>query len=251
LESIERPTLAEDALLTVRDLAVHYRIGQELVPAFEELNLMVPPASIVGLSGNSGSGKTTLAKTILRLLPRSATVDSGSIRFAGVELLRLGEAEMVGYRGRRIGMIFQEPAAALNPLMKLGRQLCEPLKVHYRLTRQEAERRLFEVLEAVGIDDAVPRLQMYPHEVSTGQLQRALLAAAVACRPELLICDEPLAAVDPPNRRRTLDLLESLRERYRFSILLISHDLQILNHVCDQVVSMPEGCGSKVAGGLG
>lgn len=233
--------MSEATLLDIRGLTVSYRIAQETVPVFKDFSLAIAPAAIVGISGDSGSGKTTLAKAILRLLPRSGSIDGGSVRFGGTDLLSLSEAQMVRFRGRRIGMIFQEPGAALNPLMTLGTQLAEPLRLHFGLSRREAETRLLEGLVAVGIDDGEARLKLYPHEVSTGQQQRALLAAAVACRPELLICDEPLAAVDPPNRRRTLELLEQLREQHSFSILLISHDLQVLQHFCDEVRPMPGG----------
>lgn len=228
----------EAGLLNIEDLTITYREADGSWFTTGSVSLAVGAAEIVGLQGPSGSGKTSLALAVLRILPPHAGVGSGRIEFKGVDLLELPEKSLRGIRGRQIALVFQEPLAALNPLMTVGSQVCEGLRAHTALNRTEARDRTVGLLTEVGLDGPRELMGHYPHQLSGGQRQRVLLASALAGDPELLLCDEPTASLDHPHQLKVLDLLAGLRERRRLSILLISHNIQVVDYLADRCVRM-------------
>lgn len=232
-------TSEEPDLLDIKGLEVAYPLESGFVPVFRDLNLRVGRGEIVGLCGPSGSGKTTLALAIMGLLPAPA-IRSGEILFAGVDLLRLTRRQMTSYRGRRLGLVFQEPESAFNPLQQLGTQLVEAIRCHFPQPRNHALDWLTHRLHELGMPAASRLLRAYPQQVSVGELQRLQLAGALACQPELLICDEPTAAVDAPNRLRLLALLKDLPAAGGLALLVISHDRNLLLSAAHRSVTMQE-----------
>ena len=227
-------------LLSLRSLtvAVYTDLGQ--VPIVRQVDLSVESGEFVGLVGESGSGKTLTALAVLGLLPRQAEVVSGRIELKGQDLLRSSPADLQRVRGSEVAMIFQEPSAALNPVLTVGYQIGESLKkrgLGKRQQRKEARR----LLEVVGIPAAASRLEDYPHQLSGGQRQRVMLAMALAGEPDLLIADEPTSALDVTVQAEVLELLEALRYRLGLAILLITHDLSLVAEACDRVIVMYSG----------
>jgi len=197
---------------------------------------------VIGVVGESGSGKTVTALSVLRLLPKPhGRVVSGSVHFAGRDLLALPEAEMRGVRGDRIAMIFQNPMSSLNPYLRVGQQLAEVAELHRGARPKEAWRRAVELLDRVNIPDAEKRAEQYPHQLSGGMRQRVMIAMALCCEPELLIADEPTTALDVTIQAQILELLLDLREQRGLSILLITHDLGVVAGTCDRVIVMYAG----------
>jgi peptide/nickel transport system ATP-binding protein len=227
------PTLP---VLRVRDLRV--RVGS--IEAVHGLNFDLQPQTRTGLIGESGSGKTLTALALMGLLPDGLQA-SGEVLFRGVDLLALAEGELCRIRGNRVAMIFQEPMTALNPVMKIGTQVAEPLEVHRGMHGQAARAAALAALERVGLPDAAEKLHAYPHQLSGGQRQRAMIAMATACEPELLIADEPTTALDVTVQAQILDLLVGLVEAEQSSLLLITHDLPVVATVCQQVLVLYGG----------
>jgi len=228
-------------LLRIRDLTVAFPgDGRDLV-AVRSASLSVDAGEVVGLVGESGSGKSLTALAVLGLVPPPGAIRGGSIELAGRELRGLAEAEYRRVRGGRIGFVFQEPGAALNPVLTIGTQIAEAMRAHRELTRREARERAVALLDSLAIPDARRRLSAYPHELSGGQKQRALLAVALAADPELLIADEPTTALDVTVQAQVLDLLERLRRERRLGILLITHDLGVVARSCDRLVVLYAG----------
>jgi peptide/nickel transport system ATP-binding protein len=208
--------------------------------AVRELSLDVPAGGVLGLVGESGSGKSVTALAIMRLLG-AARVD-GAIRFTGKDLLTLDPESMRRIRGREIAMIFQEPMTALNPVMPVGEQVAEAIRVHQPdLSRAQVRSQVLESFEAVGLPGAPARYGDYPHQFSGGQRQRIMIAMAIANRPRLLIADEPTTALDVTVQRQILDLLADLRERFGLTMIFISHDLAVVSEVADRVAVMRGG----------
>jgi peptide/nickel transport system ATP-binding protein len=228
-------------LLEIQNLTISFRNGMQTSPAVCELCFAIHDGEALGLVGESGSGKSVTALAIMRLLDQSVRV-SGSIRFAGQDLLTLSEKSMRQYRGRQIAMIFQEPMTALNPVMPIGQQVAEALEVHQpELSRLEVKRRVLETLEAVAIPTPERRYKDYPHQFSGGQRQRILIAMALINNPKLLIADEPTTALDVTVQAQILELLADLRRRFRLATLFISHDLAVVSKVADRVLVMRRG----------
>jgi peptide/nickel transport system ATP-binding protein len=228
---------ANSSLLTIDRLAIRFR-GK---PVVEELSLSIEPGQVLGLVGESGSGKSVTSLAILGLLDKAAQV-TGSIRFAGEELLTLRGEAMRSYRGRRIAMIFQEPMTALNPVMTIGRQIAEAIETHQpTLTRRKVRAAVIASLEAVALPQPDLRYNDYPHQFSGGQRQRILIAMALANRPQLLIADEPTTALDVTVQAQVLELLRELRREFGLAMLFISHDLGVVAEVTDQVAVMRHG----------
>jgi peptide/nickel transport system ATP-binding protein len=225
------------ALLSIDDLTI--RFGA--TPAVRGLSLAIAPGESLGLVGESGSGKSVTALAILRLLDAAATV-AGRIEFDGRDLLRLAPEAMRQLRGREIAMIFQEPMTALNPVMPVGEQIAEAVRVHQReLTRRQVREKVLEAMDAVALPDSAARYGDYPHQFSGGQRQRILIAMAIANRPRLLIADEPTTALDVTVQAQILELLADLRERFGLAMLFISHDLAVVSQVADRVAVMRGG----------
>ena len=227
-------------LLQVENLRVTFPTQTGEVAAVRDVSFSIPASGALGLVGESGSGKSATALAILRLLPPQARV-SGAIRFSGEELLSLPEDSMRRIRGARISMIFQEPMMALNPVMRVGKQVEEAVLAHERVSRPEARQRTIDALRDVAIPDPEQRARDYPHQLSGGQRQRVKIAMALVNRPQLLIADEPTTALDVTIQAQILELLRSLREKYKLAMLFISHDLGVVSHVADQVAVMYAG----------
>jgi ABC-type dipeptide/oligopeptide/nickel transport system ATPase component len=212
------------------------------------VSLAVERGEIFGLVGESGSGKTLTALAILGLLPANARVTAGTIELAAaggsggaVDLLTLGARELRRVRGGRIGLVFQEPATAMNPAYTLGFQIAEAVRAHRRVSRREARDEAVRLLDLVALADARRRLDDYPHQLSGGQRQRAMIAMALAGGPDLLLADEPTTALDVTLQAQILELLEDLRRDLGFSVLLITHDLGVVAETCDRVAVMHDG----------
>ena len=234
--------MAEPFLLEVKDLAVQFRAGNARFDAVKGVSFHIERGETLALVGESGSGKSVTALSILQLLPYpAASHPSGSIKFKGEELMGAPEPALRAIRGNRVGMIFQEPLTALNPLHNIEKQINEVLIVHRGLKRGAARQRTLELLELVGIRKAAKRLGAYPHELSGGQRQRVMIAMALANEPELLIADEPTTAVDVTIQAQILKLLKELQQRFGMGLLFITHDLGLVRHTCDRVAVMQSG----------
>ncbi len=208
----------------------------------EDLGLALGPGETVGLVGESGCGKSVTAMSIMRLIPSPPSrVESGRILFQGTDLLKLDNDGMRAIRGDRIGMIFQEPMTSLNPTFTIGYQIAEVFRVHRGLNAAQARRETIDILGMVGIGAPEQRIQQFPHELSGGLRQRVMIAMALACKPDLLIADEPTTALDVTVQAQILDLLGTLRAELGMSMLLISHDLGVVAEVCERVVVMYAG----------
>ncbi|MFP5230846.1 MAG: ABC transporter ATP-binding protein [Acidobacteriota bacterium] len=225
------------ALLRIDHLTI--RFGATL--AVRDLSLEIAPGESLGLVGESGSGKSATALAILRLLDPVATLE-GSIEFDGRDLMALDAEAMRQLRGREIAMIFQEPMTALNPVLPVGEQIAEAVRVHRRgLSRRQVREQVLEAMHAVALPDPARRCNDYPHQFSGGQRQRILIAMAIANRPRLLIADEPTTALDVTVQAQILELLADLRERFGLAMLFISHDLAVVSQVADRVAVMRYG----------
>jgi oligopeptide/dipeptide ABC transporter ATP-binding protein len=228
-----------EALLTIRDLRVEFETDAGAVPAVRGVDLEVRAGETVGLVGESGCGKSVTALSVMRLM--SGRVASGQIRFAGQDLAALSETEMRRVRGAQIGMIFQEPMTSLNPVFKIGQQIEEVLVLHQQLGKVAARAQALELLQRVGIPSPSTRIDQYPHELSGGMKQRVMIAIAIACRPKLLIADEPTTALDVTIQAQIMALLRSLQQELGMAVLLITHDLGVVAHTTERVNVMYAG----------
>ena len=234
--------MAPDPLLEVENLSVSFATDAGRARVVEEISFALGSGETVGLVGESGCGKSVTAMSVMRLIPSPPShVEGGRILFQGSDLLAFGSAEMRAIRGDRIGMIFQEPMTSLNPTFSIGFQIAEVFRIHRRMSAAEARRESIEILGMVGIGAAERRLHQYPHELSGGLRQRVMIAMALACRPDLLIADEPTTALDVTVQAQILELLRRLQRELGMSILLISHDLGIVAEVCKRVLVMYAG----------
>jgi oligopeptide/dipeptide ABC transporter ATP-binding protein len=228
-------------LLAVEGLTTAFELGGRLVPAVDDVSFSIARGETLGLVGESGSGKSLTALSILRLVPPPGRITRGRVRFEGEELTRLPEREMRKVRGARIALVFQEPMSALNPVLTIGHQIAETLVVHGRAGWNAARRRAVELLAEVSVPDPERRAREYPHQLSGGLRQRALIAMALACRPALLIADEPTTALDVTIQAQILDLLRSLKAQLDLSLLLVTHDLGVVAQTADRVAVMYAG----------
>ncbi len=229
------------SLLDVRNLSVRFPTRNGIITAVDGISFEVPEGETLALVGESGCGKTLTALAVLRLLPPAARLDAERIALRGRDLIHLPERELRAVRGREVGIVFQDPLTALNPVWSVGEQIAETLRVHERLGRRPARARAVELLYEVGIADPQRRAGEYPHQLSGGMRQRALIAAALACRPSLLIADEPTTALDVTVQAEIIDLLLRLRAERRLSILLITHDLGVVAELAHRVVVLYAG----------
>jgi len=227
-----------DPLLDVQHLSVTFGGAS---PAVDDVSFRVAAGETLGLVGESGSGKSVTAFSILRLLQPPGRITGGRVIFQGRDLLALPEREMREVRGAGISLIFQEPMTALNPVMRVGDQIAEALLVHGKARRAEARARAVELLDAVRISDAARRVRDYPHQLSGGMRQRVMIAIALACRPPLVIADEPTTALDVTIQAQVLELLRELKARYNLALLLITHDFGVIAEMADRVAVMFKG----------
>jgi peptide/nickel transport system ATP-binding protein len=229
-------------LLAVEALTTRFRTPRGEVTALDQVSFTLPAGGALGLVGESGSGKSVTALSIARLLTDPpAYIASGKVVFEGRDLLRLDEPQMCSVRGDRLSMIFQEPMTSLNPVVRVGDQVGEPLVLHRGLTRKQARDRAVELFRKVGIADPERRVLAYPHELSGGMRQRVMIAMAIACGPRLVIADEPTTALDVTIQAQILALLSELRRETGSALLLITHDLGVVAETCDEVVVLYAG----------
>lgn len=227
-------------LLEIRDLTVEYHTNSGVVHAVNGLNLEVAPKETLGFVGETGAGKTTTALSILNLLPHpQGKVISGSIKYNGEEILNKSNKDMTRIRGEKISMIFQDPMTSLNPVMTVGDQIAEGIRLHDHLSKADAHKKALEMLKTVGIRPE--RASDYPHQFSGGMKQRVVIAIALACNPELLIADEPTTALDVTIQAQMLELMKGLKDQYDTSMIMITHDLGIVAEICDKVAIMYAG----------
>jgi peptide/nickel transport system ATP-binding protein len=227
-------------LLSVRGLRVHIGTARGAVRAVDGVDLDVAPGDALGIVGESGSGKSVLARAVMGMLPPRSGV-TGEVLLDGRDLLTAGRRELTGVWGRRIAMVFQDPGRSLNPVVRVERQLTEGMRHHLGTGRRVARDRAVELLAEVGVPDPERRLRAYPHELSGGMRQRVMLAAALACEPELLIADEPTTALDVTVQRQILDLLRRIQRERGMSLILISHDLAVVAGRTDRTAVMYAG----------
>lgn len=228
-------------VLQVQDLSVEYETRAGWRPAVENISLEVAPGEVLGVVGESGSGKSTVAQTIIGLQASNARITSGSVTLGGTQLLGAPTRVWRDVRGRRIGLIPQDPNNSLNPLKKIGASIAEPMLLHPAQRPESVRRRVIELLDIVGIPEPERRAEQYPHELSGGMKQRVLIAAAMALEPELIIADEPTSALDVTVQRIILDLIDDLRERINTAVILITHDMGVAGERADRLHVMHNG----------
>jgi oligopeptide/dipeptide ABC transporter ATP-binding protein len=228
-------------LLSVEDLRVHFWTGGGTVYAVNGISFDIGPGETLGIVGESGCGKSVTALALLGLLPRAGRVRSGTAHFDGRDLLRLKQRALRRVRGRQIAMIFQDPMTSLNPVLTIGRQIREPLETHFGMNRKAATARAAELLDRVGIPSPDARISDYPHQFSGGMRQRAMIAMALACRPKLMIADEPTTALDVTIQAQILALLRELVAEEQTALILITHDLGVVAGMCERVNVMYAG----------
>jgi oligopeptide/dipeptide ABC transporter ATP-binding protein len=230
-----------EAILSIRNLRVGFGPPGSEVPVVEGVDLDVVPGEIIGIVGESGSGKSTLALSILRLLPPSGRIIGGTVEFEGENILTRSPAEMNAIRGDKIAMIFQEPMTALNPVFTIGDQIAEALHIHRGISRRPGRQAAIELLDMVEIPNATRRINDYPHQLSGGMRQRVMIAMAIACRPRVLIADEPTTALDVTVQAQIFNLLAMLQREMHLAIVLITHDLGVIAQFAHRVLVMYAG----------
>jgi len=232
----------ERPLLEVRDLSVHFFAEEGVVRAVENVDLKVEPGEVLGLVGESGCGKSVTGLTLLRLIPiPPGKVVSGEILFDGKKLLELNEKKMEKVRGNDISMVFQEPMTSLNPVFTIGDQIMEAIMLHQGLHKSAARRRAIEMLDRVRIADPEKRIDSYPHQLSGGMRQRAMIAMALSCQPKLLIADEPTTALDVTIQAQVLQLLREIQKEMGMAVILITHDLGVVSEIASKLAVMYAG----------
>lgn len=233
--------MSRETLLRVKNLRTSFYGKNKKTEAVRGVDFQVQKGEILGIVGESGSGKSVLMKSVMKILPENARVDSGEVCFEGRDILGLTPGEMRKIKGREMAMIFQDPMTALNPLKKIGDHIIEVLIRHRGVNKKEGKKLAIETLREVGIPMPEKRINQYPHEFSGGMRQRVLIAMALAIKPKLLIADEPTTALDVTIQAQILELLKSLSERKEMSVILITHDLGVVASLCDRIAVMYGG----------
>jgi oligopeptide/dipeptide ABC transporter ATP-binding protein len=228
-------------LLEVTDLKTSFTTAAGVVRAVDGVSFALERGRTIGIVGESGSGKTVLSRSIMNLLPKRTTIQQGSVRFAGHEILGLGSKEMQSYWGAEMSMVFQDPMTSLNPVVKIGRQITESLRQHLDMSKGEAADRAVELLRSVGIPEPARRVGEYPHQLSGGMRQRVVIAIALACDPRLLMADEPTTALDVTVQAQILDLLGQKQAERHMTMVLVTHDLGVVATRTDEIIVMYAG----------
>src|SRR6187455_2504837 len=228
-------------LLDVNDLTVEFATRRGIVKAVQHVNISVAKGETLGIVGESGSGKSVTSYAVMRILDRAGKIAEGSVVFSGIDVKNADEDQMRDLRGREISMIFQNPRAALNPIRKVGRQIEDVLRQHAQAGSEDIADKTVGILERVRIDRARERYHAYPFELSGGMCQRVVIALALACKPQLLIADEPTTGLDVTTQKTVMDLVVELTRERGMSTILITHDLGLAASYCDQVVVMEKG----------
>jgi oligopeptide/dipeptide ABC transporter ATP-binding protein len=231
-----------DKLLEIRNLRTYFYTSDGVVPAVDGIDLSIPRGRTVGLVGESGCGKSVTSLSIMRLIPPPGKILAGStITLDGTNVLALSQEQMYEIRGGRISMIFQEPMTSLNPVFTIGDQIAEAILAHRKVSKEQARKDTIDLLTQVGISQPEQRYKSYPHEMSGGMRQRVMIAMALSCEPELIICDEPTTALDVTIQAQILELLKELKGRKNTALLLITHDLGVIAEMADEVAVMYAG----------
>jgi oligopeptide transport system ATP-binding protein len=230
-----------NALLSVEDLRVEFWTSRGTIYAVNGVSFDIAAGETLGIVGESGCGKSVTSLAVLGLLPRAGRVRTGRAVFGDQDLVKLSDRELRNVRGKEIAMVFQDPMSSLNPVLTIGRQLREPLQTHFDMGRKEAEARAAELLDRVGIPSAKSRLRDYPHQFSGGMRQRVMIAMALACKPKLLIADEPTTALDVTIQAQILEILRELVAEENAALILITHDLGVVAGMCERVNVMYAG----------
>ena len=232
------------ALLQVKNLHTYFKTRKGIVKAVNDVSYELEPGKTIGIVGESGSGKSVSAMSILQLLDGNGYIADGEVLFEGRDLTKLSQQEMYEIRGNKISVIFQEPMTSLNPVFNIKRQLSEPFMIHQGMKKKEAAKKALEMLEAVQIPNPEAVLRQYPHQLSGGMRQRVMIAMALACKPKILIADEPTTALDVTIQAQILRLMNNLQRDNGTAIIFITHDLGVINEMADDVVVMY--CGQVV-----
>lgn len=229
-------------ILSVKDLVVKFNLRGQVLTAIRGISMDLYKGESLAIVGESGSGKSVFTKTFMGLLDNNGWIDQGSIEYGGYDLTKFkSERDWLKVRGKRIAMVFQDPMTSLNPLKSIGKQVQEAFTLHNKVSKEEAKRRTIELLTDVGITEPERRYKQYPHEFSGGMRQRVVIAIAMACVPEILICDEPTTALDVTIQAQILDLLKKLQARYGLTVVYITHDLGVVANVADRIAVMYAG----------
>ena len=230
------------SVLEVTNLKTHFNVGNTIVKAVDGVSFNLNAGEITAIVGESGSGKSVTSLSIMRLLPSNVIdEEQGIIKFQGDNLLNISEKAMRRIRGNKISMIFQEPMTSLNPVYNLDYQISEVIKLHQNKNKNQSKKLAIEMLDLVGISEPQKRIDNYPHELSGGMRQRAMIAMALCCKPEILIADEPTTALDVTIQAQILELMQSLQKKFGMSILFITHDLGVVSEIADKVIVMYAG----------
>ncbi len=230
-----------DIVLNVEDLSVSFKTYSGDVQAVRNISLNLKKGETIAIVGESGSGKSVTTKAIMGILSSNATIASGKIDYEGLDLTKINEKQFQEIRGRKLGLIFQDPLSALNPIMKIGKQITEVLLRDKKMSKSEAREKAIEIMESVGIRDAAERFDQYPFQFSGGMRQRIVIAIALANDPEVLICDEPTTALDVTVQAKILDLIEEIKIKRGLSVIFITHDLGVVANIADRVYVMYAG----------
>lgn len=231
-----------EKILTVKDLEVQFNLRGQVLTAIRGISLDIYKGESLAIVGESGSGKSVFTKTFMGMLDKNGKVTKGEILYKGMDLAKFGsEKDWLKIRGKEVAMVFQDPMTSLNPLKTVGKQIQEALELHQNLHGRAAREKTTEILSDVGITEPERRYKQYPHEFSGGMRQRAVIATAIACNPNILICDEPTTALDVTIQAQIIELLEQLQKKYRLTIIYITHDLGVVAKVADRIAVMYAG----------
>ena len=231
-----------EVVLSVKDLVVKFNLRGQVLTALRGITMDLYKGESLAIVGESGSGKSVFCKNFMGLLDNNGWIDNGTIEYGGMDLATFkGDKDWVKIRGKRIAMVFQDPMTSLNPLKTVGKQIEEAFTLHNKVSKEEAKKRTLELLADVGIPEPERRYKQYPHEFSGGMRQRVVIAIAMACVPEILICDEPTTALDVTIQAQILDLLRKLQAKYSLTIIYITHDLGVVANVADRIAVMYAG----------
>ncbi|MCT4584623.1 MAG: ABC transporter ATP-binding protein [Peptostreptococcaceae bacterium] len=232
----------EEKLLEIKNLKTCFYTNEGIIPAVDNISFDIKKGETIAIVGESGSGKSITALSILNSIPSPfGKIKSGEIIFDNQDLLKKSKKEIQKIKGNSISLISQEPMTALNPILTIGKQISEVLKIHKNLNKKESLIETIKLLKLVGIPDAKTRINEYPHQISGGMRQRVMIAMALSCNPKLLIADEPTTALDVTIQAQILDIMEDLKEKFNMSILMITHDLGIVAQICQRVIVMYAG----------
>lgn len=231
----------KEKILQVNNLTVSFRTEHGMVHAVRDLSFDLYKGEILAVVGESGSGKSVAARSLMGILSPNAVIENGSVLYEEADLLKLKEKQFHKYRGNKLGMVFQDPRSGLDPVMKIGKQLTESMRLNEKITRADAKERALRLLESVGIPDSERKFGQYPFELSGGMCQRIVIAIALSGNPEVLICDEPTTALDVTIQAQILELIKDMKRQRRLSVLFITHDMGVVANMADRIAVMYAG----------